>query len=91
MKHDGAEAAGSEPDWVMPYIDAVSEENWAEYEANGFEVLDLPNGVDPALLLPFVRRQYGTRNVFTGQSYDASAGRPLRTSRALASTSALTA
>lgn len=70
-----------EPDFTLPKIDAITEENWPEYEARGFEprsahALDPEKGKWSALEL--ARDFYGIEHVYTGDAFDEQAGRPLR-------------
>lgn len=60
--------------------DAITEENWAEYQAKGFRVLDIPP-VDPndkkALAEAEGEAGYWFGQFYTGHAYDRDAGRPL--------------
>jgi hypothetical protein len=58
------------PDFELPRHDAIHEDNWAEYQAQGF----LPVPED----LKSTQNICGIENVFTGDSYDYDTGRPLR-------------
>lgn len=61
---------GHTPDWELPKHDAITEANWAEYEAQGF--VPVPERLSGA------QNHYGAENVYTGDEWDADAGRPLR-------------
>lgn len=64
--------SGSEhtPDWELPKHNAITEANWAEYEAQGF--VPVPERLSHA------QNHYGAENVYTGDEWDADAGKPLR-------------
>lgn len=68
------EQAEHTPDFEMPHYDAVHEDNWAEYQAKGFEPV---SGVEIEHL-DAMRNIYGRHNLYTGDAYDDEAGRPLR-------------
>lgn len=58
------------PNFVLPRYDAITEENWSEHQAQGF--------VPVVESLKFAQAYYGTENVYTGNKWDADAGKPLR-------------
>lgn len=58
-----------EQSFVMPRHGVIREDNWAEYEAQGFQAVPEPLG--------FAQHIYGTPNVYTGDEYDWDAERPL--------------
>jgi hypothetical protein len=60
-----------EPDFVLPHIGAIREDNWAEYEAKGF-------GIAIGYDLAAAQRQFGIEHVYTGDAYDWQQGRALR-------------
>lgn len=70
MQESGTYSA-EEPDFVLPQHDAISEDNWAEYEARGF-------GIAVGYDLAAAQRHFGVEHVYTGEAYDWQAGRPLR-------------
>jgi hypothetical protein len=69
-----------EPNFVFAHINAIHEDNWAEYEAQGIVPLkpigrpDLPtaDGLAPT------QNVYGRANVYTGDAWDEKEDRPLR-------------
>lgn len=70
-KNENKQAGQYTPDFELPKHDVIHEDNWPQYQARGFvEVSEL--GLDLAQSL------YGAENVYTGDSYDYSATRPLR-------------
>jgi hypothetical protein len=64
----------NDPNFEMPYHDAIHESNWPEYEARGFEPI---TDVDIEHL-DAMRNIYGSHNVYTGDSFSDEEGRPLR-------------
>jgi hypothetical protein len=68
-EHAG-DSTGYVPDFERPNLGAIREDNWAEYEVQGFR--PIAEDLSSAQLL------YGTENVFTGDAYDYDARRPLR-------------
>jgi hypothetical protein len=68
-----------EPDFVLPLRDAIREDNWEEYAAQGFAVRPTI-GSEKTLLteLSSAESTYGTGNVYTGDAFDYDAGKPLR-------------
>lgn len=63
-----------EPDFVLPHIEAIREDNWAEFEARGFGVAIGWRLADVAA----AQRWFGIEHVYTGDAYDWEQGRPLR-------------
>ncbi len=71
--------AESEPNFELPNRGAISEDNWEEYKALGFDVLH--SAVSEEALagkLQTSEGTYGATNVFTGDAFDEDADRPLR-------------
>ncbi len=70
-----SEASGQgheyEPNFELTHHGAIREDNWAEYEAKGFQPVE-------DLGLRFVQGFYGVEHVYTGDAYDEKAARPLR-------------
>jgi hypothetical protein len=69
-----SEQADHTPNFEMPHHDAIHEDNWAEYQAKGFE----PVSDVKAEHLDAMQNIYGAHNLYTGDAYDDDAGRPLR-------------
>jgi hypothetical protein len=67
----GADSAEYDPDFVLPHLDAIGEDNWAEYEAKGF-------GIALGYDLAAAQRQFGVEHVYTGHAFDFYENRPLR-------------
>jgi hypothetical protein len=59
-----------EPNFTLPRHGVIREDNWAEYEAQGFR--PVPEDEKSA------GNYYGVANVYTGDAYDWDAERPLR-------------
>jgi hypothetical protein len=72
----------SDPNFVLVRINAIHEDNWPEYEAQGFvplKPIDRPDP-DPTAFgeLDITRSVHGDANIYTGDAWDEQAGRPLR-------------
>lgn len=65
---------------VFPNRDAVREDNWEEYKSKGFGVLwpSIDRDDYGERVVTYAQWEFGTGNVYTGDSYDDEAGRPLR-------------
>jgi hypothetical protein len=59
-----------DPNFTLPNIGAIREDNWQEFEAKGF--VPIPEGS-----LRFAQLHYGAKNAVTGDKYDWEEGRPL--------------
>lgn len=59
-----------EPNFTLPRHGVIRENNWSEYEAQGFR--PVPEDEKSAEIY------YGVANVYTGDAYDWEAERPLR-------------
>jgi hypothetical protein len=82
MAHKEAKATSDDdytPDFELSHRGVIHEDNWAEYEARGFEHLrDSLDFAHSPHDLNFAQTFYGVENVYTGDSYDDDAKRPLR-------------
>ena len=68
-----------DPNFVLPHIDAIHEDNWPEFEAQGVRVeYNDVTREDMPEMLGFVQHRYGVENVYTGDAFDEKEGRPLR-------------
>jgi hypothetical protein len=80
MEHGPTRPDGSGPEFVLPHRKAVTEANWAEWEAKGVRPLPPFEAViDANLAGDFDAAQglAGIENVWTGDAFDLEAGRPL--------------
>ncbi len=66
------------PNWVLPKYDAITEENWPEYAAQGFRVFDPSYDPEHPSALEIARDMCGIEHVYTGDAYDEEQGRPRR-------------
>ena len=70
--------AGDHHDYIPNFDvlrrDVIHEENWPEYEAQGFD----PVGDLHERRLDMMRNVFGAEHVYTGDTWDEEAGRPLR-------------
>lgn len=65
-----SELSNHESNFEMPNHGAIREDNWPEYEAQGFE-----NMIGK---LDSIQALYGAQYVFTGDEFDDDENRPLR-------------
>jgi hypothetical protein len=62
------------PDFDLLHYDVIHEDNWAEYQAKGYE----PIGDFYPKRLDMMRNVFGAHNLYTGDAWDYDEGRPLR-------------
>ena len=70
------ETPSYEPDFGLPYHDVIHEDNWPEYAARGFRVVD--RNLESIGEVGLARARYGMEHVYTGDAWDEAEGRPLR-------------
>jgi hypothetical protein len=75
-KENATDPADHTPNFELPLRGAIREDNWAEYEARGFQPVRNTSG--SALELDYAQSHYGVEHVYTGDSYDDEAARPLQ-------------
>lgn len=72
--------SGNNPNFVLPHRDAITEENWPEWEARGVWP-EPPYEAVPehqlAKALATVAALAGAENTWTGHAFDLQEGRPL--------------
>ncbi len=67
-----------EPNFELPRHGVIREDNWAEYQARGFEAVDHAAEPTSTIELRFSQTIYGVEHVYTGDAWDEAEGRPLR-------------
>jgi len=78
-EHGASEHADSNAEFTRPNIDAVTEENWEQFAAQG--VMPITSSVPEKRLqihLRFLQLNWGAANILTGDAYDEVEKRPLR-------------
>jgi hypothetical protein len=84
--HEAAtnEDTGYEPDFVLSHRDVIHEENWPEYETQGFFMGFNVDHIDEASqddvlvgLFNAAKATWGVENVYTGDAWSDEDGRPL--------------
>lgn len=78
------EDVGYDPNFVLSHRDAIHEDNWPEYEVQGFFwALGIPPTDEPRqdhatmLFLNLAQEIYGVENVYTGDAWSVADSRPL--------------
>lgn len=75
------ELEARELEWAHTHLDIITEKNHAEYWARGFHIVhDLPLTGDEDqddINLRVAKLDYGNENVYTGEAFDETEGRPL--------------
>lgn len=79
MNNVDNQAPAYEPDFELSHRDMVREDNWAEYQALGFQPFWANTDADDSLkYISFAQSEFGVGNVYTGVAYDYDEERPLR-------------
>lgn len=78
MPNEGSVDQSEPSNFELPNHGAIREENWAEYEAQGFRPITNVDSDRLPLHLRVAQGHYGTAHVYTGDAYDHETGRPLR-------------
>lgn len=66
------------PNFVLPKRDVITEENWPEFAARGFEATHPSYDPEHPAALDGARALFGIEHVYTGDAYDEEQGRPRR-------------
>lgn len=75
MAHQEAETNSNDEhasDFELPRYNAIHEDNWAEFEARGFQPVSSEDSIGIQQMM------YGVANIYTGDMWDQDAKRPLR-------------
>jgi len=73
QKEHPNDPADHEPDFVLPHLGVVREENWAEFAAKDFGIAIGSSPID----LDAAQRWFGIEHVYTGDAFDWDENRPL--------------
>ncbi|HEV7944018.1 MAG TPA: hypothetical protein VGP17_14610 [Solirubrobacteraceae bacterium] len=64
-----------EPNFELPHHGVIREDNWPEYEAKGFNIIE--NSLGSTSELNAAQAVFGVEHVYTGDAWDEGEGRPL--------------
>ena len=73
-----SEASSSSPNFELPRHGAIREDNWADYQTQGFVPVHNVEDSKDVFFLRVEQNAFGVENTYTGDAYDYDEQRPLR-------------